>query len=121
MTAGPIGLLPRLTKGSARASAGAGVGAAEPGVGHSRTRRIVQLVLFVVGILLVWELVKLLGGVPWRPIGAGPGAEALWDPPFRWAFANDLVLPHWWTILWSLGQPVQRGSEETLVQFLIGA
>ena len=62
-----------------------------------------------------------LGGVPWRPIGAGPGSEMLWDPPFRWAFANDLTLPHWWNILWFLGQPVQRGSEETLVSFLAGA
>ncbi len=89
--------------------------------GHSRTRRTVQFVLFLVAILVVWELVKFLGGVPWRPIGAGPGSEMLWDPPFRWAFANDLTLPHWWNILWFLGQPVQRGSEETLVSFLAGA
>ena len=89
--------------------------------GHSRTRRTVQFVLFLAAILLVWELVKFLGGVPWRPIGAGPGSEMLWDPPFRWAFANDLTLPHWWNILWFLGQPVQRGSEETLVSFLAGA
>jgi len=89
--------------------------------GHSRTRRTVQFVLFLVAILVVWELVKFLGGVPWRPIGAGPGSELLWDPPFRWAFANDLTLPHWWNILWFLGQPVQRGSEETLVSFLAGA
>ena len=89
--------------------------------GHSRTRRTVQFVLFLAAILVVWELVKFLGGVPWRPIGAGPGSEMLWDPPFRWAFANDLTLPHWWNILWFLGQPVQRGSEETLVSFLAGA
>ena len=89
--------------------------------GHSRTRRTVQFVLFLAAILVVWELVKFLGGVPWRPIGAGPGSEVLWDPPFRWAFANDLTLPHWWNILWFLGQPVQRGSEETLVSFLAGA
>ena len=89
--------------------------------GHSRTRRTVQFVLFLAAILVVWELVKFLGGVPWRPIGAGPGSEMLWNPPFRWAFANDLTLPHWWNILWFLGQPVQRGSEETLVSFLAGA
>lgn len=89
--------------------------------GHSRTRRTVQFVVFLVAILVIWELVKFLGGVPWRPIGAGPGSEMLWDPPFRWAFANDLTLPHWWNILWFLGQPVQRGSEETLVSFLAGA
>lgn len=94
---------------------------ADDASGHSRTRRTVQFVLFLVAILVVWELVKFLGGVPWRPIGAGPGSEMLWDPPFRWAFANDLTLPHWWNILWFLGQPVQRGSEETLVSFLAGA
>ncbi len=119
MTAGPIGLLPRLAKTSSGTDAAAV--ASEPAVGHSRTRRIIQFALFLIAILVVWELVKFLGGVPWRPIGAGPGSELLWDPPFRWAFANDLTLPHWWNILWSLGQPVQRGSEETLAGFLAGA
>jgi len=90
-------------------------------VGHSKPRQAVQFALFLVAILALWELVKFLGGVPWRPIGAGPGSEVLWDPPFRWAFANDLVLPHWWNIIWNLFQPVQRGSEETLLGFLGGA
>ena len=89
--------------------------------GHSRRRQAVQFALFLVALLVLWELVKFLGGVPWRPIGAGPGSEVLWDPPFRWAFANDLVLPHWWNIVWDLFQPVQRGSEETLLGFLAGA
>lgn len=90
-------------------------------VGHSKRRQAVQFALFLVALLVLWELVKFLGGVPWRPIGAGPGSEVLWDPPFRWAFANDLVLPHWWNIAWNLFQPVQRGSEETLLGFLGGA
>ncbi|MGK2850657.1 MAG: ABC transporter permease [Candidatus Limnocylindrales bacterium] len=90
-------------------------------VGHSKRRQAVQFALFLVAILALWELVKFLGGVPWRPIGAGPGSEVLWDPPFRWAFASDLVLPHWWNIIWNLFQPVQRGSEESLLGFLGGA
>ena len=90
-------------------------------VGHSRRRRIIQLGVFVAAILIVWEAVKFLGGVPWRPIGSGPGAPVVWDPPTRWDFANDLNLPHWWNIVWDMGQPVQRGSEETLLQFLLGA
>lgn len=90
-------------------------------VGHSKRRQAVQFALFLVAILGLWELVKFLGGVPWRPLGAGPGSEVLWDPPFRWDFANDLVLPHWWNIVWNLFQPVQRGSEETLLGFLAGA
>jgi NitT/TauT family transport system permease protein len=89
--------------------------------GHTRRRRIVQFVVFVAAIALLWEGVKFLGGVPWRPIGAGPGAPVVWDPPFRWAFASDLNLPHIWNIAWVLGQPVQRGTDETLLQFLGGA
>jgi len=119
MTAGPVGLLPRLMGPSSGREATTLSG--EPTAGHSRTRRVVQFVLFLAAILVIWELVKLLGGVPWRPIGAGPGAPLVWDPPFRWAFANDLNLPHWWNILWFLGQPVQRGSDESLVAFLAGA
>jgi len=120
---GPVDLLPRLDRdGGAGATHVTGSDAAggTPS-GHSRARRIVQFVLFVAGLLLLWEAVKFFGGVPWRPIGALPGAPVVWDPPFRWAFANDLNLPHWWNIAWVLGQPVQRGSEETLLQFLLGA
>ena len=44
------------------------------------------------------------------------------DPPFRWAFATDLNLPHWWNIVWRAGgQPVQRNADESLAQFLVGA
>ena len=37
-----------------------------------RRRTLVTLVLTALLVLLVWEGVKFLGGVPWRPIGAGP-------------------------------------------------
>jgi NitT/TauT family transport system permease protein len=122
MTAGPVDIAPRRTGVPAGGAASPAVGEATGmPVGHGRGRRIVQSVLFVVGILLLWEAVKFLGGVPWRPIGAGPGAPLLWDPPFRWDFANDLNLPHWWNIVWVMGQPVQRGTDETLLQFLFGA
>ena len=118
MTAGRVGSRPRFAL-PARADR---VDAADAGAGgHTRTRRAVQFALFLVAVLVIWELVKFLGGVPWRPIGAGPGSELVWDPPFRWDFANDLNLPHWWNILWVLGQPVQRGSEDSLLQFLLGA
>jgi NitT/TauT family transport system permease protein len=86
-----------------------------------RRRSIVTFGLFVVVVVLVWEGVKFLGGVPWRPIGAGPGSPLLWDPPFRWAFANDLNLPHVWNILYAFGQPFQRSSEVSLAQYLFGA
>ncbi|MEX1173823.1 MAG: ABC transporter permease [Chloroflexota bacterium] len=119
MTAGPVGLAPRRFRTSSTDA-----GAASPDVpveGHSGRRRAVQLVLFLAAILVVWELVKFLGGVPWRPIGAGPGSPLVWDPPFRWDFANDLNLPHWWNILFFLGEPVQRGSDQSLFSYLLGA
>jgi NitT/TauT family transport system permease protein len=84
-------------------------------------RQPLTVVLFLVAVLVIWELVKFLGGVPWRPIGAQPGAPAIWTPPFRWPFANDLNLPHWWNIVWVLGEPVQRGSQQSLLSFLVGA
>jgi NitT/TauT family transport system permease protein len=84
-------------------------------------RQPLTVVLFLVAILILWEVAKFLGGVPWRPIGAGVGAPAIWTPPFRWPFANDLNLPHWWNIVWVLGEPVQRGSDQSLLSFLIGA
>ena len=77
----------------------------------------------VLAILVVWEGVKLLGGNPWRAPGALPGPDnvVLWNPPFRWDFANDIRLPHVWNILIALGQPFQRGADETLAQYLFGA
>ena len=80
-----------------------------------------MLIAFFAALLIVWEGVKFLGGVPWRGIGAAPGAAVIWDPPFRWAFANDLNLPHWFNIGAVLLQPVQRGTDETLLAYLAGA
>jgi NitT/TauT family transport system permease protein len=118
LTAGRIGSRSRVVvAGRTRQADADGTGAP----GHSRRRRIIQFVVFVAAIALLWEGVKFLGGVPWRPIGAGPGAPVVWDPPFRWGFASDLNLPHIWNIAWVLGQPVQRGTDETLLQFLGGA
>ena len=58
-TTGPIDLLPQLTRtGSAQV-------AATPRAGHSRARRIVTYVLFGLAILVIWESVKFVGGVPW--------------------------------------------------------
>ncbi|MGH2474771.1 MAG: ABC transporter permease [Candidatus Limnocylindrales bacterium] len=86
-----------------------------------RVRPFVTLGLFAVLVFVVWEGVKFLGGVPWRPIGAGPGAPLLWNPPFRWDFANDLNLPHVWNIVHALGQPFQRNADQSLAEYLFGA
>lgn len=92
------------------------------GPAHSRRRRALTFVAFEVAVLVLWEVVKWLGGVPWRfqnVLGSGMSIEH--DPPFRWPFANDLNLPHWFSILGSLAAPVQRSAEQSLAQFLAGA
>jgi NitT/TauT family transport system permease protein len=104
---------------AARGSFGRPEQAASATRGHRRSALTYLLVVAVV--LVVWEGVKFLGGVPWREPGALPGAPVLWNPPFRWAFASDLKLPHIWNIVLALGQPWQRGADINLAQYLFGA
>jgi NitT/TauT family transport system permease protein len=75
----------------------------------------------IVLILVLWEGSKFLGGTPWRPPGLVPGGPVLWDPPFRWAFANDLNLPHIWNIVIVFFEPWQRGADRNVAQFLFDA
>jgi len=90
--------------------------------GRSKRRQVVLFGSVALVVLVMWEAVKFLGGVPWRfPNAMGLGIDVFHTPPFRWPFANDLNLPHWFNILGVLGQPVQRGSEEILGSFLAGA
>jgi NitT/TauT family transport system permease protein len=59
--------------------------------------------------------VKFIGGDPWR-LG-----EWVWHPPLEIWFATDLNLPHVWDIAVALASPVQRGRDDSLGQFLVGA
>jgi NitT/TauT family transport system permease protein len=89
----------------------------EPGATAGRRRQAVAFALFLFAILVLWEGVKFLGGTPWRTPGALPGSPILWNPPFRWPFANDLTLPHIWNIVLAYTQPWQPGATtETLAQ-----
>jgi NitT/TauT family transport system permease protein len=115
-TTGPIDLLPQLTR------SGSATAAATPRAGHSRARRVVTYVLLGLALLVIWESVKFVGGVPWRfqnVLGSEIDIEHI--PPFRWAFASDLNLPHWFNILAALAAPVQRNAEASLAEFLVGA
>ena len=96
---------------------------AAPGGGtHSRTRQVGTLVAFGLGVLLLWEAVKWLGGVPWRFKDVlGTGLVIDYSPPFRFPFATDLNLPHWFNILGALAAPVQRNAQQSLGEFLVGA
>jgi NitT/TauT family transport system permease protein len=105
--------------GTARSGAASAVRTDRPAPG--RGRRALTWVAVVAAIVLVWEAAKFLGGVPWRAPLAQPGSPVLWNPPFRWAFANDLNLPHVWNIALTFGQPFQRGAGQTVAQQLFGA
>jgi NitT/TauT family transport system permease protein len=88
-----------------------------------RRRRALTWVLLAVGILVVWEGLKFLGGTPWRAPGALPGPDnpILWNPPFRWPFVDDLNLPHLWNIALAFLDPWQRGADRNVAQFLFDA
>ena len=95
---------------------------ATAGASHSRRRRIVTFIAFGIAMLVLWEAVKWLGGVPWRFDNVlGTGLAIDHNPPFRWGLASDLNLPHWFSILGALADPVQRNADVSLGQFLVGA
>ena len=95
---------------------------ATAGASHSRRRRIATFIAFGIAVLVLWEAVKWLGGVPWRFDNVlGTGLAIDHDPPFRWGLASDLNLPHWFSILGALADPVQRNADISLGQFLVGA
>ncbi len=78
-------------------------------------RRLVTFVAFCALLLIAWAGLKFIGGDPWR------GDGWTWEPPLEIWFASDLLLPHTWDIAGALSAPVQRGSEDSLAQFLVGA
>ncbi len=82
---------------------------------RGRLRPLVTFAVFAALLFLVWEGLKFIGGDPWRT------ETWTWQPPLDIWFASDLLLPHTWEIVGALANPVQRGSDESLAQFLTGA
>ncbi|MGH2446802.1 MAG: ABC transporter permease [Candidatus Limnocylindria bacterium] len=78
-------------------------------------RRLLTFVGFAAIVLVAWEGAKFIGGDPWR------GDGWTWNPPLEIWFASDLLLPHVWDVAGALAAPVQRGSDASLGQFLVGA
>jgi len=75
------------------------------------TRSALSLFVVVGALVVVWEVVKLLGGDP---------SEG-WTPPFQWTVASDLNMPHVWDIAGSFVEPAQRnGPPLGLVLFNAG-
>ena len=96
--------------------------AASLGPGRRRAGTIRSAVLVLVGLAVLWEAAKWLGGDPWRLHGTVLGVAIDYEhfPPLRFPFANDINLPHLWAVLAALVEPAQRNGPP-LVSILIGA
>ncbi len=89
--------------------------AAPPSRPRAFLRSVVTFAVFMAVVAFVWELVKFVGGDPWRIEG-----RVVWDPPLRLPLADDISLPHVWSVLAAFAAPVQRGSETSLFAYLVG-
>lgn len=106
------------------ASAAAGIvppGLLAPAGGWSRRHPLLRQAVLLGGVLLLvafaWEAAKWLAGDPWR-IAIGEFTYTH-TPPFAWRIASDISLPHLWTIVGTLFDPVPGGPPLWL--FLTGA
>ncbi len=74
-----------------------------------RFGRVVGFAVIVLSLLVLWQVVKALGGDPWRIEGdiAGVPVGFFHDPPMRWRFASDQGLPHVWEVFGTMTRPVQ--------------
>jgi NitT/TauT family transport system permease protein len=108
-----------------RQSSAASVGVAgvePPGRRRSIVRPILSVVVVLLAIGVVWQVAKLIGGDPWRYDDfLGTGLAFHHNPPLRIMQLSDRQLPHLWDIGAALFQPVQRGAQQSLGEFLVGA
>ncbi len=76
--------------------------------GRRRVQRTIGLLLILGGILVVWEVAKLIGGDPWRfSVEEGAPFNFLHFPPLRVRMLSDQSLPHFWEIANTLTVPIQ--------------
>jgi len=90
------------------------------GAWRRRLRPIVGFLSVLVILLITWEAVKAIGGERWQVDSLlGTGIAIDWQPPFQFAFATDVKLPHTWVIALEFGAGDANGM--TTLQRLIGA
>jgi NitT/TauT family transport system permease protein len=84
--------------------------APDESTGLTPRRRVLAAVVLVVALCVIWEGVKWLGGDPWRLHGPVFGFQIDYEhtPPFAWRIADDLSLPHIWSIAAAFVEPAQR-------------
>ncbi|MDH4333812.1 MAG: ABC transporter permease [Chloroflexota bacterium] len=80
---------------------------------RSRLGRARIYLLFVVGLLVVWEAAKFIGGDPWRYFGWE------WRPPLKFNVLNDQGLPHVWDIVGTMIGPYRRNADQSLFVYLL--
>jgi NitT/TauT family transport system permease protein len=78
-----------------------------------RGRSIIVFLAFAALVAVAWELLKFIGGDPWRYFGWE------WHPPLKIWFASDLDLPHIWDIAGALAGPWRRSATDSLFVFLV--
>jgi NitT/TauT family transport system permease protein len=85
-----------------------------------RLRPLIGFTSVLVLLLIVWEVVKAIGGERWKVDSLlGTGIAIDWVPPFEFPFATDVKLPHTWVIALEFGDTDANGL--TTLQRLIGA
>lgn len=83
---------------TAAASPTLGPGSVSPSL-RQRIRPVTGFLTVLVLLLVVWEVVKFIGGDPWHYDSfLGTGIVIDHEPPFDFAFATDVKLPHTWDI-----------------------
>ena len=98
--------------GSLPRASGRPIAATGPRPGRSRRQRVAGLAVVLVGLLVLWEGAKWLGGDPWRIHATIAGVQIDYEhfPPLKWRIADDLSLPHVWDIIRAFVDPAQRGG-----------
>src|SRR5690349_17848248 len=80
-----------------------------------QVRRALGLLAIVVGIAVIWEGLKWIGGDTWRLTAIG----YTHNPPLEILQLNDRQLPHLWDIAAAFGQPFQRNADYSLANYLV--
>jgi NitT/TauT family transport system permease protein len=87
---------------------------------RQRLRPVIGFLSVLAILLLVWEVLKAIGGDTWQVDSLlGTGIAIDWQPPLRFPFATDVKLPHTWVIALEFGATDANGM--TTLQRLIGA
>ncbi len=82
--------------------------------------RSIGFLTVLVVLLVAWELVKFIGGDPWRYDAIlGTGLAIDHDPPLALPFATDVKLPHTWDIAFEFFALDANGA--STLERLVGA